>query len=568
MIRRLTIKDVALIEQLSIGLHDGLVVLSGETGAGKSIIVDAITLILGGRADRDLIRTGSEKATVEAEFDISGNALLSGILLRENIESDGESLIVYREISRNGRNTCRLNGVLVQLALLRETAAVLLNLHGQSEHQFLADEEKHLKYLDLMGDESHRRLLEETGEAYQAFIRNHRTYAKMVRMNENRDIRLEILSRELEELRRADLQPGLENSLADEARRLNKASRIHEKISLINRRMSGGEDGTDVLYDLRQNIRELRNLSSEDIIFSQLADKCENIFYEAEDLAHEIDELSRRYEFDPVSLEHVENRLESVRKAVKKYGPSEEDALLNLSKLEEEFNLLQSMDERLRDLGAEHKRLLIRYRVKAKELSESRKNIAASFEKDMITELKDLGMEHTVFRVSFAAAPEKKPIMPTPEGDDQVRFLFSANPGEPLKPIASIASGGELSRLMLALKTIEAGRGGIQTMIFDEIDTGISGRMAQAVSEKMISISRHQQVICISHLPQIAAAADHQYLVYKSIRDGRTVTDIKEMDRSERMDEIGRMISGAEGITSDAREYAGQMIAAADRKKK
>jgi DNA repair protein RecN (Recombination protein N) len=267
-------------------------------------------------------------------------------------------------------------------------------------------------------------------------------------------------------------------------------------------------------------------------------------------------------------MERTENRLESIRKATRKYGPSEEDVLKNQEEMEAELQTLLELDEKLEKTGAEHRKLLSNYRKAARELTASRKQIAETFTQQMMKELKDLGMEHTVIEVAFEEKTDGKPVMPTPGGDDRVCFMISPNPGEPLKPMAKIASGGELSRLMLAMKTIEAGRGGTQTMIFDEIDTGISGRMAQAVAEKMILISRRQQVICISHLPQIAAAADHQILVHKGVRDGRTMTETDELTGEERIREVARMISGAEGITEDAKQYAGQMIEAADRRKR
>ncbi len=567
MIRTLIIHNVALIEHITVSFHEGMVVLSGETGAGKSIIVDAVALLLGGRADRELIRTGCEKASVEAEFETEPGNACADILGREQIDYDGQSLTFYREISMTGRNICRINGVPVPVSVLKETAACLLNLHGQSEHQFLADEEKHLSYLDLMGDERHQLLLTEIAEAYQRFITNHRAYAKIVKMNETRERREDILKRELEEMHKAAVQPGEEEKLAEESRLLHKASRIHEKINLICALTGDGGDRPDALHNLQTAAKELRNLSGEDPAFDKAAEKCESLYYELEEVMQDLNALNEKYDFDENKLNATENRLESVRRILKKYGPEETDVLLHQKEMEEEYRTLQELDSRLQKTGAEHKKLLAAYRAKAKELTESRKEIAAGFEQKMMAELKDLGMEHTIISVHFEENLTGKPIMPSPAGDDRISFLISPNPGEPLKPMSRIASGGELSRLMLAVKTIESGRSGVPTMIFDEIDTGISGRMAQAVAEKMISISRHQQVICISHLPQIAAAADHQYLVHKSVRNDRTVTEVEEMDSEQRRNEIARMISGAEGITQDAREYAGQMIEASRRKK-
>lgn len=568
MIHNLTIHNIALIEHISVHFHPGMTVLSGETGAGKSIIVDAVTLLLGGRADKDLIRSGCDKASVEAEFNIRESDDLNCILDREGIEAQDLSVTVFREISRSGRNICRINGTMVSVSVLKEIVSLLLNLHGQSEHQFLADDEKHLAYLDLMGDASHQALLDKINKDYQLFITNHREYARLVKLNENRERRMDSILRELEELHHAAISPGEEEKLTEESKRLIKSSRIHDRFMHACSMIGSGEEGTDVFHSFQTAIRELRILSEEDPVFVELAEKCEGIYYEIEDIVHTLNELKSRYDFDPSELETTENRLESVRKVLKKYGPSEKDVLDNQYKLEKEYELLQDLDRNLQETGAKHKKLLSAYRNTARELTAERKKIAEIFQRKMMDELKDLGMDHTVLEVCFESNNTGKPIMPSPAGDDRICFMISPNPGEPLKPISKIASGGELSRLMLALKTIESGKSGVQTMIFDEIDTGISGRMAQAVAEKMISISEKQQVICISHLPQIAASADHQILVYKTVSEGRTKTEVLEMGEDERREEIARMISGAQGISEDAKIYAGQMILAGLEKKK
>ena len=567
MIRTLTIQNIALIEQITVEFHKGMTVLSGETGAGKSIIVDAVALILGGRADRDLIRTGCERAFVEAEFETESPEKLNDLFIREQIEWDGRFVMISREISQTGRNVCRINGTAVSLSVLKEATAFLLNLHGQSEHQFLAEDEKHLAYLDLMGDGAHRELMEQTREAYQHFIVNHKAYAKLVKMNEDRERRMDILRRELDELHRIGIRSGEEEKLTEESRRLHKASRIHEKLEKAYALIGNGIEGGDALHQLQAAARELSGLGNEDPEFEQMTKRCESLYYELEEVVYGMNGLSSRFDFDPAALEQTENRLESVRKIYRKYGPSEENVLKNQEEMENEYRTLTELEERIQKTGSEHKKLLSLYRGKAKELTASRKQIAEEFQCRMMNELKDLGMEHTVFKVEFIESTSGKPVMPSPEGDDRICFLISPNPGEPLKPLSKTASGGELSRMMLAMKTIESGRGGSQTMIFDEIDTGISGRMAQAVAEKMIMISRRQQIVCISHLPQIAAAADHQIRVHKGVKEGRTVTEADEINRDERQMEIARMISGAEGITEDAKQYAGQMIDAAVRKK-
>lgn len=560
MIRTLTIQNIALIEHVSIVFYNGFVVLSGETGAGKSIIIDAVNLILGGRADKTLIRSGCDKASVEAEFEIHTFGELKNVLEKEGIEQNGDSVILYREFSMNGRNICRINGIMVSVSVMKQVAAFLVNLHGQSEHQFLADEEKQLSYLDKLGNEQFQALKENVRRSYERFIRNHRNYAKLVKMNEGKEYRTDFLKNELDNIRRLEIRPGEENKLSEETKHLLKSSRIHERLFRAYKLLGNGNEEGDSFHNLQNAARDLRSLENEDPEFSQLADLCENLSYSLEDILFRIETLNRQYDFDPSLLERVENRLESVRKILRKYGPSEEDVLRNEAVLENEYNTLTGLDEQLEKTRAEHKALLHQYRSDAKLLTEARHRIAADFREKMMNELRDLGMNQTLFDVRFESESATKPLMPTPEGDDRISFLISPNPGEPLKPISSIASGGELSRLMLALKTIESDSSAVRTMIFDEIDTGISGQVAQAVAEKIMTISRMQQVICISHLPQIAAAADHQYLVFKGVKGSRTFTEVTELGPEKRIEEIARMISGAQGISPEAKDYAKQLI--------
>ena len=565
MIRKLTIHNIALIESASIDFHDGMIVLSGETGAGKSIIIDAVNLILGGRTDKNLIRAGCDKASVEALFDDISDNTVKSYLDKEGIDFNEGQIVLYRDFSANGRNNCRINGVMVSVSLLKETAAFLINLHGQSEHQFLADENKQLLYLDQLGGESHRKLIEQVRIAYEKFIKNHRYYAKLVKMNETREFRCDQLEHELDELRKTSIQPGEELRLTDETIRLNKASRIHEKLFRTCQSLGNGDENGDSLHNLQSAVRDLRSLGSEDHEFDEIADQCENLYYSLEDLLFRLDSLKQKYDFDPNMLEKAENRLESVRRLMHKYGPTEADVQRNTEALEAEYRTLSELEDLLEKTRKEHKSLLAEYRSAAKELTNARKKIAACFQVKMMNELNDLGMGQTVFEVLFNEESGGRPIMPSPEGDDRIVFMISPNPGEPLKPISKIASGGELSRLMLAIKTIESHNSEKKTMIFDEIDTGISGRIAQAVAEKMMQISRRQQVICISHLPQIASSSDHHFLVYKAVKGDRTFTEISELGYKEHILEIARMISGAQGISEDAKAYAEQLVMSSDK---
>ena len=564
MLQSITIRQVALIDECTIEFHDGLQVLTGETGAGKSIVVDSVNLILGGRADRELIRTGCNKATVEAMFDVPGNETVQHFMEEEKIEYDGRTVTIYREIAQNGRNICRVCGVPIPTAKLKGLASVLMDLHGQSEHQFLADSEMHLGFLDQTGNEEHRKLLKKIKTDYETFISNHRAYAKLVKQGERREERMASLEKDLEQLRKANLQPGETEKLQEEKKRLLAAEKETMMLRKIDECFSGENiDGSNSLSRIKSAAAQLKDLAGENTEIAGISERCNSLYYELEEIAYEISNMIDRTEADPAQLEKTENRLDLIRRLERKYRMDANEINRMQEKLEEEYDELNGLAERIGAMAKEHRKLLAKYRSTAKALTESRKALARKFEKRMTAELKDLGMENTRFEVLFKPNESDRPQMPAATGDDRIEFMISPNPGEPLKPLAKIASGGELSRLMLAIKTLEAAHTGVESMVFDEIDTGISGRMAQVVAEKMIAISGNHQVICVTHLPQIAAAADYQYLVRKATAGGRTNTFVTELDKEGRKEEVARMISGADGITTDAMEYAEGMLKAA-----
>ncbi len=567
MIQSLSIRNIALIDHLTIDFHPGLQVLTGETGAGKSIVVDAVTLILGARADRGMIRSGEEKASVEAVFDVPDQKGISAILERESIDFDGRTVTVYREMTRSGKNLCRICGVMMPVSFLKELSPLLMNMHGQSEHQVLADPQSHMAYLDQMGDPAHRAAMRDTEKACAVFMENHRAYAKLVRKNNEKEARLPRIERELEELREAALQDGEEETLLAECRRLEAAGKIAGSLRSAYRALISGDGESGSMASVKTAAESLKNASALETDAEELSARCDSAYYELEDIAYRINQLIEKNDDDPVRLERAQTRLDLIRRLEKRYGSTVSDVLAAENALEEEYAELTGLDERIREMGQEHKKRLAEYRAAARALTESRKRLATRFEESMMRELKDLGMGHTVFRVQFSSPEDGKPKMPSPLGDDQLEFMISPNVGEPLMPMAKIASGGELSRLMLAMKTLEAGHTGVDSMIFDEIDTGISGRMAQVVAEKMITISRHHQVICVSHLPQLAAAGDYQYLVKKRVEGERTLTSVEEKDPDGRVDEIARIISGAGGITEETRAYARRLLQEAARLK-
>lgn len=563
MILSMRMRNIALIEELTLEFGEGLHVMTGETGAGKSIVVDAVNLVLGGRADRELIRTGTDKAWVEAVFDAYDQPAVKAWAEAQAIDDYDGTVTLYREITRTGRNLCRVCGIVMPVSQLKEVAALLMDVHGQHDAQFLMNSQYHLLFLDAAGDDQYQALLAQVDEAYQAFITNHRQYGRLVRENEKKQYRMESLKKSLEELKKAKLKAGEEEQLTAEKERFRHSEKIATAIQTAHHAISASEDSESVLTRVKEAASALRGLSNRGAPYDALAQRCESAYYELEELGYELSALAESGDFDPARAELVETRLDLIRRLERKYGETIPDVLAAQEQMQEEYDHFTSLDHQLSVMGAEHKRLLAAYRMLARQLTQARHELAAAFEQNMMSQLQDLGMGNTVFKVSFALRPEGKVFMPQSVGDDVIEFMISPNPGEPLKPLSKIASGGELSRMMLAIKSLEAEKGGVGTMVFDEIDTGISGRMAQVVAEKMSIIARNRQVICVTHLPQIAAMAAHQFLVEKRVEGERTNTSVRLLDLDDRIGEVARMLGGADGSESSARSHAAHMISVA-----
>lgn len=560
MILSMRMRNIALIEELSLEFGEGLHVMTGETGAGKSIVVDAVNLVLGGRAARELIRTGTDKAWVEAVFDASGNEEVAKWAQAQELDDFDGTVTLYREITRSGRNLCRVCGVVMPLSALKDIAVLLMDVHGQHEAQFLMNSQYHLLFLDAAGGDDYQALLSRVDAAYQAFITNHRQYARLVKENEKKQYRMESLKKSLEELEKARLKLGEEETLAAEKERFRHSEKIATAVAAAHRAISANDDSETVLSRVKEAADALRSLAAFGENYVSLAQRCDSAYYELEEIGYELTDLTEKGEFDPVRAEKVEARLDLIRRMERKYGETVAEVLSQQQKMQEEYDNYVSLDEQVAKTGAEHKRLLAQYRQLARQLTEARHGLANEFEKNMMAQLKDLGMGNTIFQVSFAIRPEGKIFMPQSVGDDVIEFMISPNPGEPLKPLSKIASGGELSRLMLAIKSLEAEKGGVGTMVFDEIDTGISGRMAQVVAEKMALIARKRQVICVTHLPQIAAMAAHQFLVEKRVEGERTNTSVRLLSPKERINEVARMLGGADGSEGSAMSHAAHML--------
>ena len=560
MILSMRMHNIALIEDLTLEFGDGLHVMTGETGAGKSIVVDAVNLVLGGRGDRDLIRTGTDKAWVEAVFDACGSEEIAAWAKAQSMDDFDGTVTLYREITRTGRNLCRICGVVMPVSQLKEVAALLMDVHGQHDAQFLMNSQYHLLFLDAAGGEDYQALLARVDEAYEGFIATHRQYGRLVRENEKKQYRMETLKKSLEELKKARLKAGEEETLTAEKERYRHSEKIASALATAHQAISASEDSESVLSRVKEAADALRGLVGLGEPYASLAQRCESSYYELEELGYELSGLAESSDFDPARAEQVETRLDLIRRLERKYGDTIPEILAAQEQMQEEYDNFASMDQQLAALGAEHKRLLGAYRALARQLTEARHVLAETFEQQMMTQLRDLGMGNTVFKVSFALRPEGKVLMPQSVGDDVIEFMISPNPGEPLKPLSKIASGGELSRMMLAIKSLEAEKGGVGTMVFDEIDTGISGRMAQVVAEKLAIIARKRQVICVTHLPQIAAMAAHQFLVEKRVEGERTNTSVRSLNAQERISEVAQMLGGADGSEDSALRHAAHML--------
>lgn len=556
MLQQLLIKNIALIDQIEISFGKGLHVLTGETGAGKSIVVDAMNLILGGRADRELIRTGCEKAYAEGFFDLSDCPRAGQWLESHEMEAEEGCLSLSREINLNGRSVCRVQGIAVPLAQLRELAALLMDMHGQHEHQSLLDEKNHLSRLDSMGDEKHAGLLRETAALYEAYHEARAAYGRMKRESTQKEEILKQLQLQEEELSAAKLSEGEEETLAlerDRYRSTEKIARALREASEALCEASGGKSAIEQAREAMHSLAAIERLGSD---FAKLYQRAEALYYDADDLGMTVRSMLDALEDDPERAAQVEERLDLIRKLSRKYGATTKDMLQKLDEVREELAAYESFDASLERLKKKAQEAYRAFYSAASALSDSRKAIAKAFERRMEDQLHALNMQGTRFYVSFS----EDTVAPSANGIDQVRFLIAPNAGEDKKPLAKIASGGELSRVMLSLKSLSAENDEIPSMVFDEIDTGISGRTAQVVAQKMWDIAKYRQVICVTHLQQIAAMATRHYLVSKAENEGRTNTSVKELNGEERVREIARMLSGVSEDSESGLNHARHML--------
>lgn len=553
MLLLLHIENIAVIQSADIQFDAGFNVLTGETGAGKSIVVDALNAVLGGRTSRDLIRTGAKSALVSAQFTELPELnwfQKQGIVLEE-----GGMLLLQRELRADGKNTCRLNGRPVSLTQLRELGHHLLDIHGQHDGQRLLDPGCHLEYLDSFG--TTESILQEYQSVYHK-LTELKAQMNSLEMDEAEKARkMDTLAYQIQELERAQLQPGEDEALAERKKLLRSAGKIMGAVDSACYALFGGDEAQGALDLVGEAADAVRQIGRYSDGFDALAEKLETLRYELDDTAELLRDKKEEMEFSPGELDELESRLDVIYRLRKKYGSTVEEMLSYLERCRRELEEIQCASGTLEKL---EKQLLAAKKeatALAERLTARRKEIAVLLEQRIQKELVDLDMPKVRFQVAFA--PKSCAFEMDETGADEVQFLMSANVGEDLKPIQKIASGGELARIMLALKNVLTENEVVTTLVFDEVDTGVSGRAAQKVARKMADVGRQKQVLCVTHLPQIAAMADVHFSVEKGERDGRTYTEVERLSRQRRKKELARLTGGAV-ISNVILDSAGELL--------
>lgn len=558
MLELLHIENIAIIEAADIEFAPGFNALTGETGAGKSIVIDSLSAVLGQRTSRELIRTGAEKAFVSAAF--SGTAPELTETLGIQPEADG-TLLLQREIQTDGKNVCRVNGRPVTVGQLRALGARLLNIHGQHDGQQLLDEEQHIVYLDSFGRVESLAIT--YAEKYKNFTDIRRQIGALQMDEAEKARRVDTLQYQIEELRRAKLKSGEEEELTARRGMLRNAEKFLGAVAGADYALNGDDSGGGALSALRQAQDALGGVRHLDDAFGQLYERLGEAYSEVYDIAATVEDKRGELDVSPGELDRVESRMDLLYRLKKKYGATVEDMLDYQARCEAELAQIEDAGDTLARLEQALSKAEKEARQAAQALSDARKAAADRLTSQILAELQQLDMGKIRFAVDFAEKPLDS------DGVDTVRFLMSANVGEELRPIHKIASGGELARIMLAMKNVLSEQDHVGTMVFDEVDTGVSGRAAQKVAEKMARISRRKQVLCVTHLPQLAAMADTHFSVEKGERGGRTYTEVRRLDREQRRLELARltggshvsqtMLDGAEELLAQAEKFRAEL---------
>ncbi len=555
MLTRLQVTNIALIDKSDIAFDAGFSVLTGETGAGKSILIESVSFVLGERASRESIRTGADKASVEATFLLSEDSPVRGYLREQQLDN-GDELVLYRELSVSGRNVCRVNGVLVSTAELKAIGDLLVDLHGQHAHQSLLNPETHLQLIDAYAKSDADGLLTRMEEARQAALKAEQDLAVLKNGLQERERRIDAIRFQMKEIDAVSPVDGEEEQLEADRLRMRNAETIVEGLNAAYEALFAEGGALSTLTDARD---ALTRIGEYDESYRKLSERTDEAYYSIEDVAYELRDGRDAFRFDPELLEQTESRLAALQNLKRKYGATIAEILAYREKIENEYRILSDGDNQIGALERAYRTAVDTFGDLAKQLSTRRKAASKDLMRETIAELNGMGMPHAAMETAFTEIP-KEQLSET--GVDSVAFLLSANRGEPVKPLIKVASGGEMSRIMLAMKAALSDADRIETLIFDEIDTGISGMVANAVAGKMRALGRKHQVLCVTHLPQIAAFADAQYVAYKFSDAEKTHSITRRLTEAERPKEIARIMGSGENDAA-AMEHARQLLEAA-----
>lgn len=555
MLTRLQVTNIALIDKSDIAFDAGFSVLTGETGAGKSILIESVSFVLGERASRESIRTGADKASVEATFLLSESSPAKDYLCARQLDN-GDELVLYRELSASGRNVCRVNGTLVSASELKAVGDLLVDLHGQHAHQSLLNPETHLALIDAYAKSDSDGLRSRVEEARQDALKAERDLTILKNGLRERERRIDAIRFQMKEIDAISPADGEEEQLEADRLRMRNAETIIEGLNAAYDALFAEGGTLSTLTDARD---ALNRIGAYDEGYRMLSERTDEAYYSIEDVAYELRDQRDSFSFDPELLEQTESRLAALQNLKRKYGATIAEILAYREKIETEWRVLSDGENRIEELERAYRNAVDRFGTLAEQLSERRKAASKKLMQETVSELNGMGMPHAVMETEFTAIP-KEQLSET--GIDTVAFLLSANRGEPVKPLIKVASGGEMSRIMLAMKAALSDADRIETLIFDEIDTGISGMVANAVAQKMRALGRRHQVLCVTHLPQIAAHADAQYVAYKYSDELKTHSVTRRLTEAERPKEIARIMGSGED-DSAAMEHAKRLLQSA-----
>ena len=550
MLLEISIKNFAIIEAISLNFEKGMTVLTGETGAGKSIIIDAMNMMLGARATTDVIRHGVPKAEIEGLFSIENSLPLQEIFDEQGIDL-GDEIIIRREILQNGRSVSRVNGQMVNLSVLRAIGQHLVDIHGQHDQEELMRPQLHIQMLDEFGDTDFLELKQSYQTNFDTYRKMRKQLLEIKKNQEEHKARIEMLEFQMAEIESAALQPGEDLKLNQERDKLLNHKNIADTLTNAYTMLDNEEFSS--LANVRSAMNDMESLEEYDAEYREISTSLSESYYALEDVTKRLEDIIEDLDFDGNRLMQIESRLDLIHAITRKYGGNVDDVLLYFAKITEEYNLLTGNNLSSEDMEAELKQLEVSLVDLASKLASARHNLAQQLEIEIQQELKDLYMDKARFQVQFTKGKFSR------EGNESVEFYISTNPGEDFKPLVKVASGGELSRLMLAIKSAFSRKEGKTSIVFDEVDTGVSGRVAQAIAQKIHKIGQHGQVLAISHLPQVIAIADYQFFIEKISNEHSTVSTVRLLTVDERVEEVAKMLAG-ENVTEAALSQARELL--------